>query len=38
MPSGAAPIDPVDLKAMTPTQLQSSGDAELLAALKDLGQ
>ena len=36
--SGAAPIDPTDLGAMTPTQLQSSGDAELLAALKDLGQ
>ena len=38
LPSGAAPIDPTDLGAMTPTQLQSSGDAELLAALKDLGQ
>ena len=38
MPSGTAPIDPVNLEAMTPTQLQSSGDAELLAALKDLGQ
>jgi hypothetical protein len=38
MPSGTAAIDPVDLEAMTPTQLQSSGDAQLLAALKDLGQ
>ena len=38
MPSGAAAIDPFDLKAMTATQLQSSGDAQLLAALKDLGQ
>ena len=38
LPSGAAAIDPIDLKAMTTPQLQSSGDAELLAALKDLGQ
>ncbi len=38
LPSGVPPIDPIDLKAMTPMQLQASGDAQLLAALKDLGQ
>jgi carboxyl-terminal processing protease len=38
LPSGGAAIDPIDLKAMTAAQLQSSGDAELLAAVKDLGQ
>jgi len=37
MPAAALPIDPTTLGAMTTSQLNSSGDAELLAAVKDLG-
>ena len=37
LPTGATPIDPIDLTGMTVAKLQSSGDAELLAALKALG-
>jgi carboxyl-terminal processing protease len=36
LPTGGQPIDPIDLAGMTVSQLQSSGDAQLLAALKDL--
>jgi carboxyl-terminal processing protease len=38
LPTGGQPIDPIDLSAMTDSQLQSSRDAQLLAAVKDLGQ
>ena len=38
MPSGALPIDPTDLGTMTASQLSSSGDAELLAAVSDLSK
>jgi carboxyl-terminal processing protease len=37
MPANVLPIDPTTLGAMTTSQLNSSGDAELLAAVKDLG-
>jgi hypothetical protein len=37
MPANATPIDPTTLGTMTVAQLDSSGDAELLAAVKDLG-
>ncbi len=37
LPTGGQPIDPIDLGAMTAAKLQSSSDAQLLAALKDLG-
>ena len=36
MPSGAVPLDPSALGSMTTAQLNSSGDAELLAAVHDL--
>jgi carboxyl-terminal processing protease len=36
--SGAVPVDPTQLGSMTAAQLSSSGDAELLAAVKDLTQ
>jgi carboxyl-terminal processing protease len=36
MAAGTLPIDPTTLPAMTVAQLNSSGDAELLAAVKDL--
>jgi hypothetical protein len=32
------PIDPTDLGTMTTSQLASSGDAELLAAVGDLNK
>lgn len=38
MPAGALPTDPTDLASMTPAQVQASKDADLLAALKLLGQ
>jgi carboxyl-terminal processing protease len=38
MSSGAVPIDPTDLGTMTTSQLASSGDAELLAAVGDLNK
>ncbi len=38
LPSGAAPIDPINLGGMTAVSLQSSGDAQLLAAVADLSQ
>jgi carboxyl-terminal processing protease len=37
MPTGGLAIDPIDLAKMTHAQVHSSTDAELLAALKDLG-
>ena len=36
LPSGVAPLDPSALGSMTVAQLNSSGDAELLAAVKNL--
>ena len=36
--SGATPIDPTNLSGMTAATLQSSGDAQLLAAITDLSQ
>ncbi|MGA3057778.1 MAG: S41 family peptidase [Candidatus Limnocylindrales bacterium] len=36
--SGAVPVDPAELGSMTTAQLNSSGDAELLAAVHDLTQ
>jgi carboxyl-terminal processing protease len=36
LPSGAVPLDPSALGSMTAAQLNSSGDAELLAAVHDL--
>jgi carboxyl-terminal processing protease len=38
LPIGAAPTDPNALATMTPTQFAASTDAELLAAVKALGQ
>jgi carboxyl-terminal processing protease len=37
LPVGAQPIDPINLSGMTAAKVKSSGDAELLAALKNLG-
>jgi carboxyl-terminal processing protease len=36
--SGVVPVDPTDLGSMTAAQLNSSGDAQLLAAVHDLTQ
>jgi carboxyl-terminal processing protease len=36
MPSGVFPLDPAQLATMTAAQFDSSGDAELLAAVNDL--
>jgi carboxyl-terminal processing protease len=38
LPSGVTPLDPDTLSSMTAAQLNASGDAELLAAVKDLTQ
>jgi carboxyl-terminal processing protease len=38
LPTGGVPIDPIDLSGMTASQLQSSGDAQLIAAIKSLSQ
>jgi carboxyl-terminal processing protease len=38
LPATAQPIDPLDMSKVTAAQVQSSGDAQLLAALADLGQ
>jgi len=37
LPTGGQAIDPIGLSTMTVAQLQASGDAQLLAALKALG-
>jgi carboxyl-terminal processing protease len=37
MPAGVYPIYPLDLATMSASQLSASGDAQLLAAIKDLG-
>jgi carboxyl-terminal processing protease len=36
LPTAGQPIDPISLSTMTAAQLQSSSDAQLLAAVKDL--
>ena len=36
--SGTTPVDPINLSGMTTASLQSSGDAQLLAAIADLSQ
>lgn len=38
LPATAQPIDPADMSKTTAAQVQASGDAQLLAALADLGQ
>jgi carboxyl-terminal processing protease len=38
MPAGVYPIDPVDFASMSVSQLNASGDAQLLAAVKELGR
>jgi len=38
MAAGSLPIDPTTLPTMTATQLKASGDADVLAAVKDLSQ
>jgi carboxyl-terminal processing protease len=38
MPTGGQPLDPVKFGSMTAASIQSSNDAQLLAALKALGQ
>jgi carboxyl-terminal processing protease len=38
LPATAQPIDPLDMSKTTAAQVQASGDAQLLAALADLGQ
>jgi hypothetical protein len=35
--AGAIPLDPSQLSAMTSTQLNASGDSQLLKAVADLG-
>jgi carboxyl-terminal processing protease len=36
--TGATPLDPTNLSGMTAASLQSSGDAQLLAAITDLSK
>lgn len=38
LPAGTAPLDPATLSTMTATEFKASTDAELLAAVKALGQ
>ncbi len=38
LPAGGQPTDPYDFSSMTSSQIQSSSDAQLLSAIKDLGQ
>jgi carboxyl-terminal processing protease len=38
LPAGAQPLDPSQLSSMTASQLSTSGDAELIAAVNDLNK